>query len=465
MGTLTIRRLPAHGADREQHVISDAVGWVAARLYGRTDEEAEQVLAFLSGEAPRVEVALPIEWRPVTESDPPKGKLGPYLMTDGEGRVCIAAGVRSNGMFANQYPSNISIPFTPARYVPLSSVLSMIGAAHWDACARELDAAGDRGANPPHPEAKWDPPTIPDGTDEAAMVVIERDSSGKPTVWCDPEIVDIVSALNTSSLRTVASCSGHGDPFGFVSLADGRELLILPSYDSTRFAERALLKAFKGRRPEAKAGADDIFSAYETWPEDIRAKLSLHDLRRMGGWAPRPNPDGWAIDTSTGRPILVLNGCSVIEAEDARYVLGLIRADQKPKPAEGGAVANAGRTDRQIVDQTEDLAAIFMLEIYSRESATGATRYRDQTDPRGKHCWQLACRVQEMLTATDPENSVEEVDDTPEMPAAATRADVANIDAIEHAVKMLEDVHGDRVTAGSLRSVARRLAGKEYPHA
>lgn len=84
---------------------------------------------------------------------------------------------------------------------------------------------------------------------------------------------------------------------------------------------------------EGKGEADDIVAAYMTWPDDLRAKLSLHDLRRMSGWAPRPNPADWGIDTSAGRPILVLNGCSVIEAEDARYVLALIQADQHAKPA------------------------------------------------------------------------------------------------------------------------------------
>lgn len=29
---------------------------------------------------------------------------------------------------------------------------------------------------------------------------------------------------------------------------------------------------------------DEVYEAYMTWPEDIRKKLSLHDLRRMGGW-------------------------------------------------------------------------------------------------------------------------------------------------------------------------------------
>ncbi len=47
-------------------------------------------------------------------------------------------------------------------------------------------------------------------------------------------------------------------------------------------------------------------------------------------------PGEWALDTSTGRVILVKGGCSVIEEDDARFVLGLI--------------AEAARTDRQQMD-------------------------------------------------------------------------------------------------------------------
>src|SRR5690606_39841374 len=60
---------------------------------------------------------------------------------------------------------------------------------------------------------------------ESQMVVIERDASGKPTVWCDPEIADLVRALNAGGIRTVASCSGHGHRPGNIALADGRELI------------------------------------------------------------------------------------------------------------------------------------------------------------------------------------------------------------------------------------------------
>lgn len=45
---------------------------------------------------------------------------------------------------------------------------------------------------------------------EAAMVVFERDEHGEPTIWFDPEMVDLVRALSASGVKTVASCSGHG---------------------------------------------------------------------------------------------------------------------------------------------------------------------------------------------------------------------------------------------------------------
>lgn len=66
---------------------------------------------------------------------------------------------------------------------------------------------------------------------EDSMVVIARDVAGAPTIWCDPEIADIVAALNAAGIATVASCSGHGHRPGRISFADGREV-ILPRDDA-----------------------------------------------------------------------------------------------------------------------------------------------------------------------------------------------------------------------------------------
>lgn len=71
------------------------------------------------------------------------------------------------------------------------------------------------------------------------MVVVERNAKGTPTVWCDPEIVDLVLALNKGGIPTVASCSGHGVNWGNIALRDGRELFIAPDFNSARAFERA----------------------------------------------------------------------------------------------------------------------------------------------------------------------------------------------------------------------------------
>lgn len=78
----------------------------------------------------------------------------------------------------------------------------------------------------------------------------------------------------------------------------------------------------------------------------------------------------------------------------------------------------AARTAQEIVDQTEELAGALMLWAHRREAKDGYGSYRDAEDPRGKSCWQMACKAQEILTATDPENAVSELDDEPAAPAA-----------------------------------------------
>lgn len=69
---------------------------------------------------------------------------------------------------------------------------------------------------------------------ESAMEIVERDSSGRPTVWCDPCLYSLIKALNIYGIRTVASCCGHGRRPGNIVLEDGRELIIAPNFDAAR---------------------------------------------------------------------------------------------------------------------------------------------------------------------------------------------------------------------------------------
>lgn len=77
-------------------------------------------------------------------------------------------------------------------------------------------------------------------TREEQMVVVARKMDGTPDIWCDPEIADLVTALNKGGIRTVASCSGHGKRPGNIALADGRELIVMESFDAARGMEERM---------------------------------------------------------------------------------------------------------------------------------------------------------------------------------------------------------------------------------
>jgi hypothetical protein len=90
---------------------------------------------------------------------------------------------------------------------------------------------------------------------ESKMITLRTDESGKPTVWCDPEIADLVDALNTGDLSTVASCSGHGHRPGRISLKDGRELLVMNS-EQADAAERLFGIDINGASQESAPGQE-----------------------------------------------------------------------------------------------------------------------------------------------------------------------------------------------------------------
>lgn len=56
---------------------------------------------------------------------------------------------------------------------------------------------------------------------------------GKP-VDIDKCIAPIVEALWKVRINTVACCCGHGKQMGNIALEDGREILIVPDYETGR---------------------------------------------------------------------------------------------------------------------------------------------------------------------------------------------------------------------------------------
>lgn len=57
---------------------------------------------------------------------------------------------------------------------------------------------------------------------------------GFTTAGVDACIAPLIQALNDGGFQTIASCCGHGIRPGSIILEDGRELLILPDYESAR---------------------------------------------------------------------------------------------------------------------------------------------------------------------------------------------------------------------------------------
>lgn len=77
-----------------------------------------------------------------------------------------------------------------------------------------------------------------DNTEIIEITIVAKHSKTgmdrRGTVGVDKCIVPLVKALNEAGLTTVASCCGHGKRYGNIALADGREILIMPDFDSAR---------------------------------------------------------------------------------------------------------------------------------------------------------------------------------------------------------------------------------------
>lgn len=70
--------------------------------------------------------------------------------------------------------------------------------------------------------------------DTVVLTVHER------PVDVDRCIAPLVQALNEAGLRTIASCCGHGRRPGQVALADGREVFVVPDYETAQALNQRL---------------------------------------------------------------------------------------------------------------------------------------------------------------------------------------------------------------------------------
>ncbi len=65
-----------------------------------------------------------------------------------------------------------------------------------------------------------------------------NDKCNEINAGIDKCIQPIIRALNEVGMTTVASCCGHGNRPGTIMLKDGREILILPDFESGRKVDK-----------------------------------------------------------------------------------------------------------------------------------------------------------------------------------------------------------------------------------
>ena len=116
---------------------------------------------------------------------------------------------------------------------------------------------------------------------EKNMVVIARDDNGTPTVWCDPEIADIVAALNAAGIATVASCSGHGHRPGRISLADGRDIILPRDIADMRLIEAAFPKDINGEPVPPVDETERLRAALRPFAHAAKWWKAFHDYHRI----------------------------------------------------------------------------------------------------------------------------------------------------------------------------------------
>lgn len=91
--------------------------------------------------------------------------------------------------------------------------------------------------------------------------VTDREEGYTKPVGVDACIAPLVHALNShAGVTTIASCCGHGNRPGSIILADGRELIVAPDFETARKVDDTFPDIHGNERrptPPESGGEDD----------------------------------------------------------------------------------------------------------------------------------------------------------------------------------------------------------------
>jgi hypothetical protein len=168
---------------------------------------------------------------------------------------------------------------------------------------------------------------------------------------------------------------------------------------------------------------------------DVRKWMALRDRMRAALSNPaQPAPDAFrealqeecdlllipmpADPREAVKAVVAANVRIALDPAVSREAQALIDQGKAAQPQGAG---DAVRTDEVIVQQTEELAAWLMHWRWEQEP-DGAVQFRNTQNTKAQRCWDAACHIQELLTATDVENAVACVDDAPAASQQAAQA-------------------------------------------
>lgn len=144
---------------------------------------------------------------------------------------------------------------------------------------------------------------------------------------------------------------------------------------------------------------EDIIAIEASAPVKRRASLALIEER--------DRETQWAQDLAQRvAEKLALKGRADFRSESARQ--DLLAALSSPAAQH---LAAAGRSDLEIVEQTEELARFLLSWRWEQVPEDPQANMRDSINARAQASWHAACKIQELITATDVRNAIDNLDE------------------------------------------------------
>lgn len=151
------------------------------------------------------------------------------------------------------------------------------------------------------------------------------------------------------------------EPDGWIGANDHDPDAGVPAFTADTIKEYACLAITSTKRTLSDDQITNIFNEMRMRPSQVRGEFWLEYARALlrheaaGGAVEGAE---WCIDHSAGRPILTFKNCSVIEAEQADYVLRLIAQDEAASTGSSKEGAQAGGAVREALEAAKALGEV-----------------------------------------------------------------------------------------------------------